>query len=144
VYEIESFLFQIKSTLDVLAQIIGMTFSLQGIGTYSNDGDIIIKKLKEDKNINQSALELSEIILHHKTWVADIIDMRDEVTHFSDLEGFLCFVQHAWSGSSTADISYPSMPDGQRARKYMEGVWLEIMSLVSGVIPCLIFQIKRA
>jgi hypothetical protein len=144
VYEIESFLFQVKSTLDVLAQIISMIYRLQGIGTYSNDGNIIINKLREGRHIGQAKVELSNIILNHKTWVTDIVDMRDEVTHFSDLQGFLCFIQHAWIGGKSADISYPSMPDGQRARRYMERIWTELMSLVSEVIPYLLLQIKKA
>jgi hypothetical protein len=93
--------------------------------------------------MSQSSLGLANIIFLHEIWVSDTVDMRDEVTHFSDLQGFLCFIQHAWNGGKTAYISYPSMSDGQRARIYMDNTWTELMSLVSEVVPHLMLQIKK-
>lgn len=51
-YEIEAFLFQVKSTLDVLAQIIKMVYHLGTIITYADDGDVLIKRLKNNSAKN--------------------------------------------------------------------------------------------
>ena len=94
IYEIEAFLFQIKSGLDIFAQIISMIFNLNGISTYSisQNRDKIIKKLSEKKNHNILITELIEILKQNDNWIIDTIDMRDEITHISDLKGFMCFI----------------------------------------------------
>jgi hypothetical protein len=46
--------------------------------------------------------------------------MRDEVTRTSNLQGFMCLVQHAWNGEELASISFPFMPNSQRASSYMQ------------------------
>jgi len=68
--------------------------------------------------------------------------MRDEITHISDLRGFLCFIKHAWDGSEYAYVSYPSMPDGTRASSYMINTSRNLLQLLSDAIPFLITKIK--
>lgn len=140
IYEVESFLFQIKSTLDVLAQIIGMIYRLNSITTYSNGGAILAKTLKLNTpgEVRLNARKLAVIIESHVRWVDNIVDMRDEVTHFSELTGFSCFISHAWNGGPVANISYPSMPNGDRARTYMENAWRQLLDLIEEVSPILI------
>ena len=135
IYEIEAFTFQVKSCLDILAQIIGITYSLPGVTTYSDSGNKIVKSLNQNspKEFKGQATKLASIISSHRQWADDLIDMRDQVTHYSDLEGFSCFIEHAWEGTPIAAISYPSMPDGERARKYLDRTWLSLLDLIKQV-----------
>jgi hypothetical protein len=144
IYEIEAFLFQIKSALDILAQIIAMTFNLNGLNTYSvsDKGNKIVKKLREIKRNEVLRIELANTLERSDKWVRDAIDMRDEVTHISDLQGFMCFVQKAWDGGEFARISYPSMPDGQRASSYMLDTYGRLYQLLFDVSPYLITKWK--
>lgn len=61
--------------------------------------------------------------------------MRDDITHYSDLEGFLCFIHTAWDGGQYARIYYPSMPDGTRVRNYMEQTWIRLLEFYSMMVP---------
>lgn len=136
-YSLESFLFQVKSTLDVLAQIIGYSFRLRDIHTYSNDGQILISTLKQNapKELKDKAADLAKIIEKYRKWASDVIDMRDEVTHYSDLTGFSCFIRYPWMGGDESEIAYPSMPDGNRARTYIEETWKILTNLIKDVTP---------
>lgn len=143
-YTLESFLFQAKSVLDVLAQIIGITYKFSAT-TYAENGDKIAKSLKQNSSstLRDDALKLAHIVESHKKWVSDLVDMRDEVIHFSDLQGFSCFIRHQWLGGQTADISYPSMPDGVRARTYMEQIFKEMLKLVNELGPIVISSLQK-
>jgi hypothetical protein len=76
---------------------------------------------------------LIKIFLKYERWVVEIVDIRDEITYLSDLEGFSCFIIHAYKGGGFVDISYPSMPDGKRARKFMEESWSTLTRLISEI-----------
>jgi hypothetical protein len=146
IYEVEAFLFQIKSALDILAQIISMIFNLNNMTTYSiseNGNNKVIKKLKELSRkspiVNELVYTLTE---NDGKWIIDTIDMRNEVTHTSDLKGFMCFIQHAWEGGELADISYPSMPDGQRASSYMLSTYMMLYQFFYAIFPILMAKLK--
>jgi plastocyanin len=146
IYEVETFLFQVKSTLDVLAQIIGMIYHMKGTRTYKDDGDILIKNLKNNSSKEQgiNAVRLATILEKHQGWVKDTVDMRDEVTHYSDLVGFSCFIQHAWEGGNSARISYPSMPNGDRSRTYLENAWRRLLELINEMSPLIISELHTS
>jgi len=143
IYEMESFLFQIKSVLDIFTQIMSMIFNISKMNTYSisEKGNKIINKLLEG-NYNLLRNELANQLQMHESWVRDAIDMRDEITHISDLRGFLCFIKHAWDGGEHAYVSYPSMPDGTRASSYMINTSTNLLQLLSDSIPFLITKVK--
>jgi hypothetical protein len=143
IYSMESFLFQCKSALDILSQIISMLFDFKK-DTYAiskDKGNIIVKKLLEQNSYLSN--ELAKILKKYDSWIKDTIDMRDEVTHFSNLQGFLCFVQHAWNGNEFAYISYPSMPDGQRSSTYIIKTFKILTDLILGSVPIWITNIKQ-
>lgn len=143
IYEVEGLLFQLKSTLDVLAQVIAIIYRLGTIITYSEDGEVLVRLLRHNSSKDQrmKAVQLALVLEGQRSWVSDVIDMRDEVTHLSDLEGFSSFIHHAWEGGTTTKISYPSMPNGQRARTYMEGTYQKLVSMLSNVSPYLISEL---
>jgi hypothetical protein len=151
-YEMESFLFQISTGLDIIVQIISILFKFKSenakfedrkqdkINTMTDGGERIIKLLQnnvpEENKIK--GLELSKKISRHKMWIADTIDMRNDVTHFSDLEGFSCFIQESWKNNTKFNtIYYPSMPDGKRARTYLENTWTQFLNFIEEIIPYL-------
>ena len=47
------------------------------------------------KQLKELAPRLIDIIEREKKWISDIIDMRNDVTHYSDLEGFSCFINRS-------------------------------------------------
>jgi hypothetical protein len=135
----ESFLFQCKSCLDVLAQMIGLLFTLD-LNTWGNEGDEIIKQIRirvESGNVKGNKNnydELNKIIEKNKYWIKDLVDMRDDVTHFSDLEGMSCFIYESVDErAAKAKIFYPSLPDGQRVSKYMEGIKKNLQDLIKEI-----------
>lgn len=63
IYNTEAFLFQTKSCLDVLSQIIGLAFKLS-VRTYKNDGEGLIKKIQSNplKGYPQQCAKMFELI----------------------------------------------------------------------------------
>ena len=63
-----------------------------------NEGDEIIKQIRirvesgHVKDNKDNYDELNRIIEKNKYWIKDLVDMRDDVTRFSDLEGMSCFI----------------------------------------------------
>jgi hypothetical protein len=78
------------------------------------------------------------IIESNKRWILHTVEMRDEVTHDSDLVGFECFNQRARNGDQFVRVRYPSMPNGRRARTYMDTIWEKVLSLIREVIKLII------
>lgn len=140
IYELEAFLFQTKSCLDVLAQTIGLVFKLGRVNTYKNNGDELITQLKNNcpKYLKEHAPKLIKIIERNTKWVSDTVDMRDEITHYSDLIGFSCFINRAWTGGEYAQIFYPSMPEGIRVRTYLNDTWKKLADLVKDFVSIIV------
>ena len=129
IYEMESFLFQVKSSLDVFAVgFLNKFFGLKlgSFGTGKNVMDAL--KKNENKIGKQKVNKLKSIIEKNKDWIEELNEMRVQITHYSDLEGFLCFLTVPFRGGEECTIYYPSMPDGIRATKYMDSVWKKLLS----------------
>jgi hypothetical protein len=128
IYEMESFLFQVKSSLDVLT--ISLLNKLFGLNLRSFGTDIVIDALEKNENkIGRPKVnKLKSIIEKNKDWIEELNEMRVQVTHYSDLEGFLCFLAMPFKGEEECSIYYPSMPDGTRAKEYMDSVWKKLLS----------------
>ncbi len=132
IHNTESFLFQSKSCLDVFAQAIVYCFKFE-TSSYGNDGDNLISILKEvqSKGYSEYASNVIEIIQKNKPWVKELVKMRDEVTHYSDLEELSCFMNKKSKENDTiATIYYPAMPDGERVSKYMDKTWNNMYDLI--------------
>jgi hypothetical protein len=93
IYNTESFLSQSKSCLDVFAQAIVYCFKSE-IRSYGDDGDKIISILKQSqsKHYSEYAHKMIKIIQKNKPCVKELVRMRDDVTHYSDLDGLSCFL----------------------------------------------------
>lgn len=130
IYEVEAFLFQTKSCLDVLSWVLKPAFGFSYC-RFGDKGDDIIKRLKN--NCPATLATYAENIIKliedaQDTWIVELIDMRDKVTHYSRLEGFNCFMEDPYIGGSTANIHYPTMPNTRRAKEYCQNVWERLLS----------------
>jgi hypothetical protein len=131
----EAYLFQSKSCLDVLAQLIANTFRLTGVTTYKNYGDDLIDKVSKNplKAYPTRCEDLKSLIRNNERWVRYLVDMRDEVTHYSDLKGLSCFYQRKCDrkGEMYVRIYYPSLTDGKRVSVFMDEIWYSIKKLIA-------------
>lgn len=85
------------------------------------------------KNFKAKCSHIIEILKSNRKWILHEVDLRDEVTHESDLNGFECFNQQGRSGTIVR-IYYPSMPNGIRVRRYVEGIWKKLLALNKDII----------
>ena len=129
IYEMESFLFQVKSSLDVFAVgFLNKFFGLK-LGSFGTGKNVMAALKKNENKIGkQKVNKLKSIIEKNKDWIEELNEMRVQITHYSDLEGFLCFLTVPFRGGEECTIYYPSMPDGTRATKYMDSVWKKLLS----------------
>ena len=61
-------------------------------------------------------------------WIVELIKMRVQITHYSSLAGFHCFIKDPYMRGDTANIHYPTMPNKQRALEYCQDVWEKLLS----------------
>jgi hypothetical protein len=137
VYETESFLFQTKSTLDVLAQIIAIEYRLTGIVTFGEDGkDVIDQIIKSSAHRDhpEQKEEMIKIIKRSESWIRNLVFMRDLITHYGDLMGFKSITHSAaFDEDEFATVSYPTMPDRERVTTFMNNTWINVTQLIKEV-----------
>ena len=105
---VESFLFQSKSCLDVFAQVIAYTFKFE-ISSYQDFGNGLIKILEKNTCTEKSKL-IIEKIEENLPLIKELVTMRDEVTHYSDLEGLSCFlIKQSKENDIFVRVYYPAM-----------------------------------
>ena len=130
IYEVEAFLFQVKSCLDVLSLVAKSVFGLTYRG-FDDKGDVVIKQLN-DKCPTTLAPYANNIVKliedAQDAWIVELISMRNQITHRSNLEGFDCFVQDPYIGGGIANIHYPTMPNKRRALEYCQDIWGRLLS----------------
>jgi len=129
IYEIESFLFQTKSCLDILSSALKPGFGFPYC-SFGGQGDDIIKLLQRNcpKPLNTHAQKIVILIEDAQdAWLIDLIKMRDNVTHYSRLHGFHCFIEDPYIGGQSVIIHYPTMPNGRRALEYLQEIWEKIL-----------------
>jgi hypothetical protein len=130
IYEVEAFLFQVKSCLDVLSQVLEPVFNF-GKCLFGEKGDKVINRLK--RNCPPSLTLYADNIIKliedaQDEWVVELINMRDQITHYSNLEGFDCFIQDPYLGGGTTNIQYPTMPNKHRALEYCQDIRGRLLS----------------
>jgi hypothetical protein len=93
--EIEAFLMQLKSCLDILVKILIPTIGKDYIKskTFANKGEDIIKGLKKyktKKNVHEKAVDaLIDLIQEDKDrWLTQIINLRDTFAHYTSLRNY--------------------------------------------------------
>jgi len=136
VYEVEAFLFQVKSCLDVLSRMLEPALAFSHC-KFGDKGDEIIKRLRN--NCPASLAIYAEKIIKlvedaQDAWIVELITMRDTITHYSRLEGFNCFVEDPYIGGGTASIHYPTMPNTRKVLEYCQDVLNRLLSFCEDFI----------
>ena len=142
VFETEAFLFQVKSSLDLLVQALGRvipplnsmhTFKKKTIEGFEHAGGTVIVALNEN-----SFEELGKIFEENRgNWIQDLVPMRDTISHYSRLKGFHCFVEEPYRGGGQVTIHYPLMPSGIRVDEYCSGTYERLLTLYETVLQYL-------
>ncbi len=148
IYETEAFLLQVKSSLDILTQMLGCTIGpLRSCPTFGTKmvmgqkhvGGRVIDALT--KNGFEKLGQLFED--HRRQWIQELVDMRDEITHSSRLEGFKCFVEEPYRGQSEVQIHYPTMPCGSRVDSYCDAAYAHLLQLYQSAIGLTDFSSQK-
>ena len=95
IFELEAFLYQVKSSLDMLVKLL---VPILGSGmvkttTYSNKGDDLIKGLTQYKNKKDVYVEMVDNLInlvqdHKKAWLEKTVKLRDELNHIEGLRNY--------------------------------------------------------
>lgn len=134
VYETEAYLFQVKSSLDILTRTLGCvipplasvhSFRSKNVDGNEQAGGTVINALQ--KNGFEELGNLFES--HRKGWIQELVEMRDTITHYSRLHNFHCFVEEPYMGGDQVAIHYPTMPSGIRADAYCQAVYESLLDL---------------
>lgn len=136
IYEIEAFLFQTKSCLDILSWVLKPTFGFTYC-SFGNGGDEVIRQLKNNcpTPLVTYARKIIKLIEDAQdSWIVELIKMRDEITHYSRLQGFHCFIEDPYVGGNIANIHYPTMPNNRRALEYCQDVWEKLLGFCDDFI----------
>ncbi|MEQ1792754.1 MAG: SEC-C metal-binding domain-containing protein [Nitrospira sp.] len=148
IYETEAFLFQVKSNLDLLVQVMGHVIpSLKSFRTFSHSGapgtpeyaagGKVIKELRSCGKIDIANLFDSQ----RTSWIEEMTIMRDTITHYSGLRDFHCFVEEPYRGGGQVQIHYPTMPSGERVDAYCGKIYDQLCGLYRSAfhqIECLV------
>jgi hypothetical protein len=130
IYEVEAFLFQVKSCLDILAGVLKPALGFNYC-SFGDKGDDVIRQLRNNcpASLRAHAEKIAKLVEDAQdAWLVEVIKMRDEVTHYSRLEGFSCFIQDPYLGGCIATIHYPTMPNKQTVRHYCQNAWQLLLS----------------
>jgi hypothetical protein len=116
--------------------LIRIAYRLPYSRTYKTGGEVLLQNLKDNcpKDLQAKRDNLITIIESNKRWILHTVEMRDEVTHDSDLIGFECFYQHARIRNDYISVYFPSMPNGKRARTYLDMTCKKLLDLIRDVI----------
>jgi hypothetical protein len=130
IYEVEGFLFQVKSCLDVLSWVLKPVFGFIYC-SFGDKGDDVINQLKNNcpATLAPYANNIMKLIEDAQdVWIVELVTMRDQITHYSNLKGFDCFVKDPYAGGGVASIQYPTMPNKRRALEYCQDIWGRLLS----------------
>lgn len=154
--EYESFLIQVKATLDILVKFLNIIYrngqknQLGRQDTFHNGGKGVIKELEkylkrhpddEDKLSklirylkNECLDEYTDQEPNTKNWLATTIDIRDRITHFRKSENFA--FQITYFGSKKTIIR-PRLTKNQTILQYFEIVYGNLLVFIQDFIAIL-------
>jgi len=130
IYETESFLFQVKSNLDIIIQL------LKHLYPYLNENkgrDCESLKLSaNDKNNTVNLMrgngdgKMADFFdLQATEWIRELNEMRNEITHRSSLTGFTNFVFK----SDTEEVVRPKLPNGRDVDEYCRDIFNKLLNM---------------
>lgn len=130
IYETESFLFQVKSNLDILVQL------LKHIYPYLDEkkgGDKESFNIRKDDKLNTVGLmrsngdiEMADFFAGQiDDWIEKLNIMRNTITHRSGLPGFTSFVFK----SDTEEVVKPKMYNDRDVDEYCRNIFNKLLNL---------------
>jgi hypothetical protein len=106
------------------------TFKRKNIDGVEHAGGAVINALSSN-----GFPQLAELIEKHRCqWIQKLVEMRDTVTHYSQLRGFHCFIEEPFLGKGQITIHFPSMPTGERVDTYCEETYKNLLDLYNTVL----------
>lgn len=94
IYELEAYLFQLKSALDMAIKILGILLPNHfKTKTFGNNGEYFIKNLKSLKKVKTERSELIDSIIEmvkndQSNWLKDSIELRNTISHYKSMRFF--------------------------------------------------------
>jgi|GEM_PF-3806505 len=124
IYQTEALLFQIKSNLDLLTQVLSLVIPKLRIDSFRSEGKPFVAGGKVIRRLTEEGhADLANIFdTNRAAWIQQMVLWRDEITHHSKLQNFLCFVPSAYVGGDSMAIRYPTMPSTQDGQPFGERV----------------------
>ena len=142
-FEFESFLMQVYSSLDVLIHLLTIFYPCLNnkdewlIGFKGKDGRAggkTIKVLHEDKGVKEE--QLATFFENVVTlWIQDVHDLRNTVAHQSKVNNLQLFVLD----NTNKILHRPQLPDGKDILKYCDEIQEKLLSLFKKVSTDFIF-----
>ena len=141
IYELESFLFQVKSSLDILVQLLAYKYPyLTGFNPAKisklsfKSKDRIAGKETINKFVRNGRNDIGDIFdAEVKEWIQDLVTWRDTITHRSDLQGFYCFIlRNPKEGEFV--LQMPIMPSGREVTEYCKVTLEKLLNLETTII----------
>ncbi len=139
IYETESFLFQVKSNLDLIVQALSYIVpSLKSFHTFTHSGtpgkpDYLAggKFIKALGKASEQGLQ-KYFDINRAEWIQEMAIWRDTITHYSKLKNFSCFIEEPYRGEDVV-IHYPSMPNGEKLDDYCNKIYENLIRLYGDV-----------
>ena len=124
-YETESFLFQVKSNLDILIQLLKYVPNYSYLDTSGDKEreDFSIKETPKIMRKNGDA-DLAKFFEQEcAEWIEELSSLRNEITHRSGLTGFTSFI----FDSGTELVTDPRMPNGRLVEEYCSEIYERLL-----------------
>ncbi|CAK8716910.1 Cthe-2314-like HEPN domain-containing protein [Candidatus Electrothrix gigas] len=94
IYELEAYLYQLKSSLDMVIKIMGILFPNHfKTNTFGKNGDHLIKNLEKFKENNSNHIEQIDYIIDmvkndQDVWIRKAVELRNTITHYKSMRFF--------------------------------------------------------
>jgi hypothetical protein len=133
----KAFLLLARAVLDKVVPLFSYMFN-DNLNTFSHKGDRLINRIKHNVNVSKKAEFVSLIQRAKVEWLNDLVDLRDEYAHYSNLKEYTNFsVPGEWVGqrkfASILDFHRPVVDiAGKRveALEYMLSIKAELVSFL--------------
>ena len=140
-YETEAFLFQAKGAVDMLIRALSPVIpSLNAFDSFRGKrevaGGAVLDALRDVEPGLFDLLERARC-----DWIQELKELRDQVTHVSELEGLTHFVENQYHGGPHATVNYPTMPSGKRLDVYCGDLVDQLMELTGTVLNELVQRV---
>lgn len=140
IYETEAFLFQVKSSLDILVQLLKYVPGYEYLDSkrdFDSESFIFDKKNKKEKeNTVNKMIENKDTAIGNffvqqtDEWIRELNDMRNIIAHRSGLVGFTSFV----FDSGSEQIIDPQILSGKKVEEYCSNIFKKLLALHKRIV----------